>query len=113
MSFSLNMEKAKPYLVGFVLGLVAAPIIAFNAGWVSTPSARTEAIKTARVETLAGICSATAGRIATASSTDLATYKGYENRAKRDELVAAAMADIQVPADLLSKVTFDCGRTLS
>ncbi|WP_439618854.1 hypothetical protein [Shinella sp.] len=113
MSFSQTIEKAKPYLTGFVLGLIAAPIIAFNAGWVSTSSAKAQAVETARVETLAGICSATAGRIATAASTDLATIKGYENRAKRDELVAAAMVDIQVPAELLGKVTSDCGRTLS
>ncbi|MDC7264381.1 MULTISPECIES: hypothetical protein [unclassified Shinella] len=106
MPFHLSIENAKHYLVGFILGLVAAPLIAFNAGWVSTASAQAEAVKFARVETLEGICSATA------SSTDLATVKGYEIRAKRDEL-AAALADIQVPADLLSKVTFDCERTLS
>lgn len=113
MSLNENTTKAKPYMVGFVLGLVAAPAIAFSAGWVSTTAARADAVKTARVEAFAGVCSANAGRIATASNTDLATIKGYENRTKRDELVAAAMADIQVPADLLSKVTFDCGHTLS
>lgn len=59
------------------------PIIAFNVRWVSTSIAKAQAVESALVETLAGICSATAGRIATASSTDLATVKGYENRAGR------------------------------
>jgi len=41
-----------------------------------------------------GHLSTAARRMATSSSTDLATFKGYDNRAKRDELVAAIIADI-------------------
>jgi len=113
MTFNQRMETGKPYITGFVLGLIAAPIIAFSAGWVSTTGARASAVENARVETLAGFCSTTAGRMAAAQSTDLATLKGYDNRAKREELVTAAMADIQVPEELLTKVTNGCNRTLA
>jgi hypothetical protein len=113
MTFSQRMETGKPYFTGFILGLIAAPIIAFSAGWVSTTGARASAVENARIETLAGFCSTTAERMATAKATDLATLKGYDNRAKREELVAAAMADIQVPDDLVTKVTNGCNRTLA
>ena len=113
MSFDERVKTAKPYLTGFVLGLIAAPILAFSAGWVSTTGARADAVENARVETLAGFCTTTAGRIAAAQSTDLATLKGYDNRVKRQELVDAAMADIQVPEPLVSKVSSGCNRTLA
>lgn len=51
--------------------------------------------------------------MATARSTDLVTLKGYDNRVKRDELVAVIMADIQVPADILDKISTSCSRSLS
>ncbi len=40
--------------------------------------------------------------------TDLVTLKGYDNRVKRDELVAVIMADIQAPADILDKISTSC-----
>ena len=113
MTFEQRLAASKPYITGFVLGLIAAPIIGFGAGWVSTSGARASAVEDARIETLAGFCSATAGRMAAAQSADLATFKGYDNRAKREELVKAAMADIQVPDDLMTKVTNSCNRTLA
>ncbi|WP_234844696.1 hypothetical protein [Sinorhizobium medicae] len=51
--------------------------------------------------------------MATASSTDLDALKGYDNRAKRDELVAVIMADFQVPEDILDKISTNCSRSLS
>src|SRR5215204_1890192 len=113
MTFNQRVQTGKPYITGFILGLIAAPIIAFSAGWVSTSGARADAVENARVETLAGVCSTTAQRIATAQSTDLATIKGYDNRVRREELVAAAIADIQVPEDLVKNVSSGCNRTLA
>ena len=55
MTFSQRVDSGKPYLTGFILGLIAAPIIAFSAGWVSTSGARAEAVENARGETLTGI----------------------------------------------------------
>jgi hypothetical protein len=112
MTFDERMRVGKPYITGFILGLIAAPIIAFGAGWVSTSGARADAVEGARVDTLASVCSASAGRIATAEGSDITTFKGYENRAKRDELVTAAMADLQVPDDIAKKVANGCNRTL-
>ncbi|MCA1492155.1 hypothetical protein I6F11_14615 [Ensifer sp. NBAIM29] len=113
MTFDQILERTKPYAIGLVVGLFAAPIIGFNAGWLTTTTASTLAAETASVDALAGICSSAAGRMATANSTDLAKLKGYDNRAKRDELVATIMADIQVPADILGKVSTTCSRSLS
>jgi hypothetical protein len=113
MTFDQRWTTAKPYVTGFVLGLVGAPIIAFSAGWVSTTSARATAVEDARVETLAGICSSSVGKLAASGNTDLATLKGYDNRDKREAIVATAMADIQVPADLAKKISAGCSRTLS
>ncbi len=113
MTFSERIEASKPYLAGIVIGLIAAPIIGFSAGWVSTTGARTEAVQNARVETLASVCSATAEKMAAADATDLATIKGYENRAKREALVAAAMGDMQTPDALVRQVTNSCNRTLA
>jgi len=113
MSFDQRAAAAKPYITGFVIGVIAAPIIAFSAGWVSTSGARAVAVENARVETLANICSANAERIAAARSTDLTTLKGYQNREKRDELVAAALVDVQMPDGLSTKVANVCNRTLA
>ncbi|MCG5480726.1 hypothetical protein [Sinorhizobium alkalisoli] len=114
MTFDQILERTKPYAIGLVVGPFAAPIIGFNAGWITTTTASTLAAETARVDALADICSTAAGRMATASSsTDLAALKGYDNRARRDELVATIMADIQVPADVLGKVSTSCSRSLS
>ena len=113
MTFDQRWAAGKPYVTGFVLGLIAAPIIAFSAGWVSTTSARSAAVEDARVETLAGICSSSVGKIAATGNTDLATLKGYDNREKREAMVTTAMADIQVPADLAKKIANSCSRTLS
>jgi|KBSMisStaDraftv2_1062788.scaffolds.fasta_scaffold3234823_1 hypothetical protein len=113
MTFDQRWTATKPYVTGFVLGLIAAPIIAFSAGWVSTTSARATAVEDARVETLAGICSSSVGKLAASGNTDLSTLKGYDNRDKREAIVATAMADIQVPADLAKKIAAGCSRTLS
>jgi hypothetical protein len=113
MTFEQRAAAAKPYVTGFVIGVIAAPIVAFSAGWVSTSGARTQAVENARVETLASICHANAERVATAESIDLTTLKGYQNRAKRDELVATALTGVQVPEDLSRKVSNTCNQRLA
>jgi hypothetical protein len=113
MTFDQRMTAAKPYITGFIIGVIAAPIVAFSAGWVSTSGARTQAVENARVETLANICTANAERMAAAQNTDLTTLKGYQNREARDALVGAALADVQVPDDISTKVSRLCNQTLA
>jgi hypothetical protein len=112
MTFDQRVAVAKPYITGFVIGLIVAPIVAFSAGWVSTTSARADAVENARVETFAGLCSTKVQSMATSQNIDLATLKGYANRDKRQALVTAAMGDFQTPDALVSKVSNSCERTL-
>ena len=60
---------------------------------MSTTGARDDAVDTARVETLTDFCSAAAQKSWAAQNLDLAALKGYDNRTKRGELVAASVAD--------------------
>lgn len=113
MSFNQRMETAKPYLIGFVFGIIAAPIIAFGAGWVSTSGARAEAVEDARIETLTGVCSHKAEQIAAAQDIDPTTLKGFANRDNRTELVASAMADMSVPEAFASRIKSSCNRALA
>lgn len=113
MTINERMEASKPYISGFIIGIIAAPIVAFSAGWISTTDAREKAVENARVETLASFCSANATRLAAIQNLDLATLKGYTNRAKRGELVKATMAEITVPEALATKVTSACERSLA
>ena len=113
MTFNQRRQASKPYLTGLVLGLIAAPVIAFSAGWVTTSGARDEAVQTARIDTLAGVCSEVAQKSWASQSLDLATLKGYDNRAQREELVTATMAGIQVPEELAAKISSGCNRTLA
>jgi len=113
MTFNERITSGKPYVWGFVFGLVAAPIVAFSAGWVSTTGARADAVENARIETLAGVCSDAALKSWELQNTDLAAIKGYDNRVQRQELIEETLADIQVPEELVTKVTNGCNRTLA
>ncbi|MDE3799360.1 hypothetical protein CN217_08325 [Sinorhizobium meliloti] len=113
MTFQQSLERRKPYAIGLVVGGFAAPIVGFNAGWITTTTASAQAAETPRGDALTGICSSAAGRMVTARSTGMATLKGYDNRAKRDERVAVIMTDIRVPADILDKISTGCSRSLS
>jgi hypothetical protein len=113
MTINERIQTGKPYIWGFVAGLIAAPIIAFSAGWVSTTGARAEAVELAKVETLAGICTSQAQKSWAEQNMDLATLKGWDNRVKREELVATSMSSIAVPEPLLKKVTNGCNKSLA
>jgi hypothetical protein len=113
MTFDQRVATAKPYITGFIVGIIAAPVIAFSAGWISTSGARAEAVENARIETLAGVCSDHVQRSFAAQGMDLATLKGWDNRTARDELVARTMADIEVPDSLAGKITSGCSKSLA
>jgi len=113
MTYRESVAKSKPYITGFILGLIAAPVIAFSAGWVSTTGARAAAVENARIETLAGVCSDTIQRSYASQGMDLAALKGWGNRVTRDAVVAKTMTNIEVPDLLAGKITAACSRTLT
>ncbi len=53
-------ETGKTLLTGLVIGLVAAPVIFFWAGWAVRPSVIEEKVHAALVDTKASICAARA-----------------------------------------------------
>ena len=109
----MTASRRVPYITGFVLGLIAAPIIAFSAGWVSTTGARADAVENARIESLAGVCSDTVQKSFASQNMDLATLKGWDNRTARNELVAKTMADITVPDQLAAQIGAECSKALA
>jgi len=113
MTFNQRIEAGKPYLTGFVVGLIVAPIVAFSAGWVTTSGARATAVEDARIETLALVCSERAYGVLASESTNVDSFRGFDNRVARNELVARTMADMQVPEALVSRVTSGCSQNLA
>jgi hypothetical protein len=113
MTSNQRLKASKPYLQGFMIGLIAAPIIGFSAGWVSTSGARDDAVETARIDTLSGVCAEAAQKSWASQNMDLAALKGYDNRAQREELITATMAGINMPEELVTKVSQSCSRTLA
>ncbi len=113
MTYAQNAARTKPYVTGCLVGLLAAPIIAFSAGWVSTSGARADAVENARVETLAGVCSNVVIRSFASQNLDLATLKGWGNRAAREDIVAKTMTGIEVPDLLASRITAECSKVLA
>lgn len=94
MLFSLNMEKVKFYMVGFVFGFVVVLFIVFNVGWVLISSVCVEVVRVVWVEIFVGICFVMVGCIVMVVSIDLVIVKGYENCVKWDEFVVVVMVDI-------------------
>jgi len=113
MSYSESIVSAKPYITGFVIGVIAAPIVAFSAGWVSTSWARAEAVERAQIDTLAGVCSNKVVRSFAAQNLHLATLKGWDHRAARNDLVTKAMTEIEVPDLLAAQIVAGCNKTLA
>ena len=64
-------------------------------------------------ETLAGVCSDSVKRSFASQNIDLATIKGWGNRAARGDLVAKAMTSIEVPDLLASQISAGCSKTLA
>jgi hypothetical protein len=113
MTYRESVANAKPYVTGLIIGLIAAPIVGFSAGWVTTSGASADAVENARIETLAGVCADAVQKSFASQSMDLATLKGWDNRAARDDVVAKTMATIEVPDLLAANIRAGCGKTLA
>ncbi|AGA09058.1 hypothetical protein C770_GR4pC0331 (plasmid) [Sinorhizobium meliloti GR4] len=46
MTFEQGLERTKPSTIGLVVGGFAAPIVGFNAGWITTTTASAQAAET-------------------------------------------------------------------
>ena len=80
-------QTAKPYLWGFVVGLIAAPIFGFWHGDVVTAGTRDRDVQAARIDAQAAICEQLA-RAYWVETGDTTGLTGYTGRDARNELAA-------------------------
>jgi len=106
------LEKAQPFVVGFLSGVVAATIVGLASGWVVTASAREQAIWAAKVNRLAAICAAQAGAQWHAQGRELAELRGWEGREARQRLVEPFTVALRLEGALQGDVGVECGRML-
>lgn len=80
-------ERAKPYAVGLVIGLIAAPVIGLWHGGLVTSGTRDGQVQAARIDAQALICERLARehRVDTGDTTELT---GFNGRGARNELAA-------------------------
>lgn len=71
--------QAKPYLVGGVIGVIAAAVIEFSAGWVVTSGTMAEEVHNARTNAYATVCATNSIESWKADNNDIADLEGYSN----------------------------------
>lgn len=82
--------QAKPYLVGGAIGVIAAAVIEFSAGWVVTSGTMAEEVQSARVNAYATVCATNSIESWKAENNDMAELEGFSND-QRDALIERNM----------------------
>lgn len=89
-----KFEQVKPYITGIVIGLVAAPVIAFSFGWIVTTNSMETSVQEAKLQVLAAACAdrATAYRTAENITTDIS---GWQERDARETLAGRFVVSME------------------
>lgn len=89
-----KFEQIKPYITGIVIGLIAAPVIAFSFGWIVTTSSMETSVHEAKLQVLAAACAneATAYRTAENITTDIS---GWQERDAREQIAARFVGTLE------------------
>ena len=110
MNIKENIETAKPFVIGGVVGAVAALAIAFAGGFVVTSSTMNDTVRDARVMALAQVCQGVATEHWLAEGNSADGLSGWRNEAR------TALAERFVPttadAELRADISNACGRLL-
>lgn len=113
LTFEQGLERTKPYTIGLVVGGFAAPSSgSMRDGLLPRRPARRRPRHPEWMRSRA-FARVPQGEWQPPAAQAWPPSRGYDNRAKRDERVAVIMTDIQVPADILDKVSTSCSRSLS
>lgn len=84
------LDRGKPYLLGGVLGVIAAVAIGFGAGWVVTSDTMAEEVHSARTNAYATVCATNSMESWKDQGNELGALDGYSNE-ERDALVKQNM----------------------
>ncbi len=106
------MEKAKPFVLGFVSGVIVAAVVGFGTGWVVTAGAKEQAIRAAKIHRLAAICAAQATDHWQAQGEDPAALRGWDNREQREKLAERFTAALRVEGPMRRDIIDECSRVL-
>lgn len=81
-----RIATGRPYIIGGFIGAIAISIVAFNAGWVVSAGAHTNAVQKAQLTAVATVCAMQATAFWAAEGNKEAALEGWSNDA-RDQLV--------------------------
>lgn len=104
-----KLAVGKPYIIGAVLGAIALAMLQFNAGWVVTAGAHTNAVQQAQLETVATVCAMQASQHWLSEGNETASLTGWSND-ERDQLAKRFTPQLnEIRADEITRL---CGRML-
>lgn len=110
MNIKDNIETAKPFVIGGVVGAVAALAIAFAGGFVVTTNAMNDTVREARIMTLAQVCQGVATEHWLAEGNTAEGLSGWRNEERT--LLAEQFVPAIADEDLRGDISNTCGRLL-
>lgn len=110
MSLTEHVRRAKPYVWGGVVGIVATLIVEFGAGWVVTTDTMREQVAQAETRVLASVCANEGRTFWTSQGREMEALDGWDNE-KRARIANRFTPDIEKVA--LNRVTERCGNMLN
>ncbi|MFC4350122.1 hypothetical protein ACFOW6_01060 [Fodinicurvata halophila] len=84
------LNRGKPYILGGILGVIAAVIIGFSAGWVVTSDTMAEEVYSARTNAYATVCATNSMESWKEQGNEMDALGGYSNE-ERDALIKQNM----------------------
>lgn len=112
MAIRDTIKSAKPFVFGLVVGIILAIVVGFGAGWVVTAGAKEQAVRTATVDRIAGVCAVQARGRWQAQGEELGALRGWANRETRETLAREVTVALGLEEALQGDVTRECGRLL-
>lgn len=110
MSVKQGLQKARPWLWGGAIGIVATLIVEFAAGWVVTTQTMQEKVAEAEVRVLANVCADRGRSYWTAQGHEIKALEGWDNQ-QREQIAERFTPELE-KVDL-QRVTSRCGQILN
>lgn len=110
MSVSDYISKAKPYLWGGAVGIVATLVVQFGAGWVVTTETMQSQVAQAETRVLASVCANEGRTYWTSHGNEMQALEGWDNE-RRLDLAQRFTPEVQKAP--LERVTDRCNERLN